>query len=72
MWPGIRRHYSFRLIVLYTKKAPQLSAQELIALTKNMAAATAKCCPLNQERICLHGGLSKHTLGCMFAYRGKF
>ncbi|CAN0479064.1 unnamed protein product [Rangifer tarandus platyrhynchus] len=38
-----------RLIVFYTKKAPQLSAQELIVLTKNMAAAASKCCPLDQE-----------------------
>ncbi|XP_036708001.1 alpha-fetoprotein-like isoform X5 [Balaenoptera musculus] len=39
-----------RLIVLYTKKAPQLSAQELVIFTKNMAAAATKCCPLNDEQ----------------------
>uniref|UniRef100_A0A8C3YN70 Albumin domain-containing protein n=1 Tax=Catagonus wagneri TaxID=51154 RepID=A0A8C3YN70_9CETA len=38
-----------RLIVLYTKKAPQLSAQELVVFTKNMAAAASRCCPLNEE-----------------------
>ncbi|KAM7154379.1 alpha-fetoprotein-like isoform 2-T2 [Molossus nigricans] len=38
-----------RLLVLYTKKAPQLSAQELVMFTKNMAAAATKCCPLSDE-----------------------
>ncbi|XFF78821.1 hypothetical protein AB1E18_005040 [Capra hircus] len=55
-----------RLVVLYTKKAPQLSAQELIVLTKNMAAATAKCCPLNQERqfVCMEDS-AKLILGAL-------
>ncbi|XP_032187933.1 alpha-fetoprotein-like isoform X1 [Mustela erminea] len=39
-----------RLIILYTKKAPQLSAQELVMYTKNMAAAATKCCPLRDEQ----------------------
>ncbi|XP_057584032.1 alpha-fetoprotein-like [Hippopotamus amphibius kiboko] len=39
-----------RLTVLYTKKAPQLSAQELVVFTKNMAAAATRCCPLNAEQ----------------------
>nr|XP_019576360.1 PREDICTED: alpha-fetoprotein-like isoform X2 [Rhinolophus sinicus] len=39
-----------RLMVLYTKKAPQLSAQELIMFTKNMAAAATRCCPLSHEQ----------------------
>ncbi|XP_040481296.1 alpha-fetoprotein-like [Ursus maritimus] len=39
-----------RLIILYTKKAPQLSAQELVTFTKNMAAAATKCCPLRDEQ----------------------
>ncbi|XP_015448988.1 alpha-fetoprotein-like [Pteropus alecto] len=39
-----------RLLVLYTKKAPQLSAQELVAFTKNMAAAATNCCPLSDEQ----------------------
>lgn len=46
--PGIRT-YSFRLTVLYTKKAPQLSAQELVMLTKKMAASANRCCPLRDE-----------------------
>ncbi|KAM9237316.1 alpha-fetoprotein-like [Dugong dugon] len=39
-----------RLIVLYTKKAPQLSAEELVVFTKNMATAASKCCPLSDEQ----------------------
>ncbi|XP_029424368.1 afamin isoform X3 [Nannospalax galili] len=39
-----------RLIVLYTKKAPQLSAQELVVLTRKMAAAASRCCPLRDEQ----------------------
>ncbi|XP_007953683.1 alpha-fetoprotein-like [Orycteropus afer afer] len=39
-----------RLLVLYTKKAPQLSAQELVVFSKNMAATATKCCPLNDEQ----------------------
>lgn len=46
--PGIRT-YSFRLTVLYTKKAPQLSAQELVMLAKKMAASANRCCPLRDE-----------------------
>lgn len=41
--------YSFRLTVLYTKKAPQLSAQELVVLAKKTAAAARRCCPLRDE-----------------------
>lgn len=39
-----------RLTVLYMKKAPQLSAQELVAFTKKMAAAAQRCCPLRDEQ----------------------
>lgn len=39
-----------RLLILYAKKAPQLSAQELVMFTKNMAAAATKCCPLSDEQ----------------------
>jgi hypothetical protein len=46
--PGIRT-YSFRLTVLYTKKAPQLSAQELVVFVKKMAAVARRCCPLRDE-----------------------
>ncbi|XP_029400825.1 alpha-fetoprotein-like isoform X6 [Mus pahari] len=38
-----------RLTVLYTKKAPQLSAQELVVLVKKMAAVARRCCPLRDE-----------------------
>ncbi|XP_010981096.3 alpha-fetoprotein [Camelus dromedarius] len=55
-----------RLIVLYTKKAPQLSAQELVVFTKNMAAAATKCCPLNDEQqfVCLEDS-AKLILGAL-------
>ncbi|XP_006143040.1 alpha-fetoprotein [Tupaia chinensis] len=39
-----------RLVVLYTKKAPQLSAQELVSFTTKMAAIATKCCPLSDEQ----------------------
>ncbi|XP_059868364.1 alpha-fetoprotein-like isoform X8 [Delphinus delphis] len=53
-----------RLIVLYTKKAPQLSAQELVIFTKNMAAAATTCCPLNDEQqfVCMENS-AKLILG---------
>ncbi|XP_027456497.1 alpha-fetoprotein-like isoform X2 [Zalophus californianus] len=38
------------LIILYTKKAPQLSAQELVMFIKNMGTAATKCCPLRDEQ----------------------
>ncbi|XP_052055283.1 alpha-fetoprotein-like [Apodemus sylvaticus] len=38
-----------RLTVLYTKKIPQLSAQELVVFAKKMAAAASRCCPLRDE-----------------------
>ncbi|XP_029332923.1 alpha-fetoprotein-like isoform X2 [Mus caroli] len=38
-----------RLTVLYTKKAPQLSAQELVVFVKKMAAVARGCCPLRDE-----------------------
>ncbi|XP_058922094.1 alpha-fetoprotein-like [Kogia breviceps] len=55
-----------RLIVLYTKKAPQLSAQELVIFTKNMAAAATKCCPLNDEQqvVCMENS-AKLILGAL-------
>ncbi|XP_046512717.1 alpha-fetoprotein-like isoform X2 [Equus quagga] len=54
------------LIVLYTKKAPQLSAQELVMFTKNMAAAATKCCPLSDEQqfICMEDSV-KLILGAL-------
>ncbi|XP_015360762.1 alpha-fetoprotein-like isoform X2 [Marmota marmota marmota] len=39
-----------RLMVLYTKKAPQLSAQELVMFTKKMAAVASRCCPQSDEQ----------------------
>ncbi|XP_032772148.1 alpha-fetoprotein-like [Rattus rattus] len=42
-------NFQDRLTVLYTKKAPQLSAQELVMLTKKMAASANRCCPLRDE-----------------------
>ncbi|GAB1289830.1 Albumin superfamily member 1 [Apodemus speciosus] len=42
-------HFQDRLTVLYTKKAPQLSAQELVMFAKKMAAAASICCPLRDE-----------------------
>ncbi|XP_029785496.1 LOW QUALITY PROTEIN: alpha-fetoprotein-like [Suricata suricatta] len=55
-----------RLIILYTKKAPQLSAQELIMFTKNMAAAATKCCPLRekQQLVCMEDS-AKLILGAL-------
>lgn len=47
--PEMRSAYSFRLMVLYTKKAPQLPAQELVVFAKKMAAAASRCCPLRDE-----------------------
>ncbi|XP_076999296.1 alpha-fetoprotein-like isoform X2 [Tamandua tetradactyla] len=44
------RNFHYRLVVLYTKNIPQLSAQVLVVLTKNMAAAATKCCPLSDEQ----------------------
>nr|XP_021512110.1 alpha-fetoprotein-like [Meriones unguiculatus] len=44
------RNFQNRLTVLHTKKAPQMSAQELVVLTKKMAAAAGRCCPLTAER----------------------
>uniref|UniRef100_A0A673STD9 Albumin domain-containing protein n=1 Tax=Suricata suricatta TaxID=37032 RepID=A0A673STD9_SURSU len=62
----VRGNYSFRLIILYTKKAPQLSAQELIMFTKNMAAAATKCCPLRekQQLVCMEDS-AKLILGAL-------
>ncbi|XP_006094445.1 alpha-fetoprotein-like [Myotis lucifugus] len=55
-----------RLLVHYTKKAPQLSAQELVMFTKNMAAAATKCCPLSDEQqfVCMEDA-AKLILGAL-------
>ncbi|XP_038176121.1 alpha-fetoprotein-like isoform X3 [Arvicola amphibius] len=42
-------NFQDRLTILYTKKAPQLSVQELVAFTRKMAAAASRCCPLSDE-----------------------
>ncbi|XP_037386128.1 alpha-fetoprotein-like [Talpa occidentalis] len=54
------------LIVLYTKKFPQLPAEELVMFTKNMAAAATKCCPLSdgQQFICMEDA-AKLILGAL-------
>lgn len=64
--PGVRGNYYFRLVVLYTKKAPQLSAQELVMFTKNLAAASTKCCPLSDEQqfVCMEDS-AKLILGAL-------
>ncbi|XP_020139837.2 alpha-fetoprotein [Microcebus murinus] len=37
-------------LVAYTKKAPQLTSSELMALTRKMATAGATCCQLSEDR----------------------
>ncbi|XP_046511787.1 alpha-fetoprotein [Equus quagga] len=37
-------------LVAYTKKAPQLTPPELIALTRKMATAAATCCQLSEDK----------------------
>ncbi|XP_076998540.1 alpha-fetoprotein-like [Tamandua tetradactyla] len=37
-------------LVAYTKKAPQLTTPELIAITRKMAAAAAACCQLEEDK----------------------
>lgn len=63
----VRGTYSFRLLVHYTKKAPQLSAQELVMFTKNMAAAATKCCPLSDEQqfVCMEDAVSTSVTSCL-------
>lgn len=41
---------SFRFLVAYTKKAPQLTSPELMALTRKMANAGAICCHLSEDK----------------------
>ena len=41
---------SFRFLVAYTKKAPQLTSPELMALTRKMANAGAVCCHLSEDK----------------------
>nr|XP_008265980.1 alpha-fetoprotein isoform X1 [Oryctolagus cuniculus] len=55
-----------RLIVLYTKKAPQLSAQEVVLFTKKMAAAATRCCLLSgvQQFLCVEDS-AKLILGAL-------
>ncbi|TKC44638.1 hypothetical protein EI555_014080, partial [Monodon monoceros] len=56
----------FMVVLLYTKKAPQPSAQELVIFTKNMAAAATTCCPLNDEQqfVCMENS-AKLILGAL-------
>ncbi|KAK2493134.1 hypothetical protein MC885_009078, partial [Smutsia gigantea] len=55
-----------RLVVLYTKKAPQLSTQELVMFTKNLAAAATKCRSLSDEQqfVCVEDS-AKIILGAL-------
>ncbi|XP_047421752.1 alpha-fetoprotein-like isoform X2 [Sciurus carolinensis] len=55
-----------RLIILYTKKVPQLSAQELVVFTKQMAAAASRCCPQSdqQQFVCIEDS-AKLILGAL-------
>ncbi|XP_055451904.1 afamin isoform X1 [Psammomys obesus] len=46
---ALRSHY----LAKFTKAAPQLSVEELISLSKEMAAALATCCTLSEEFACV-------------------
>ncbi|KAM8968099.1 alpha-fetoprotein [Sarcophilus harrisii] len=43
-------HLQNGFLVTYTKKAPQLTAEELIGYTKKMAATASVCCQLSEDR----------------------
>ncbi|XP_074084547.1 alpha-fetoprotein isoform X2 [Macrotis lagotis] len=43
-------HLQNVFLVAYTKKAPQLTSQELIGYTKKMAATASLCCQLSEEK----------------------
>ncbi|XP_024433745.2 alpha-fetoprotein-like isoform X2 [Desmodus rotundus] len=60
------RNFHDRLLVLYTQKAPQLTAQELVMFTKNMAASATRCCPLSDEQqfVCMEDA-AKLILGAL-------
>ena len=51
---------SFRFLVAYTKKAPQLTPPELMAFTRKMATAAATCCQLSEDKqlACGEGAVS--------------
>ncbi|XP_014994024.2 alpha-fetoprotein isoform X1 [Macaca mulatta] len=38
-------------LVAYTKKAPQLTSSELMAITRKMAATAATCCQLSEDKL---------------------
>ncbi|KAJ8786838.1 hypothetical protein J1605_023350 [Eschrichtius robustus] len=44
------KNASFRFLVAYTKKAPQLTPAELMTLTRKMATAGATCCHLSEDK----------------------
>ena len=54
------KNASFRFLVAYTKKAPQLTPPELMALTRKMATTGAACCHLSEDRqlACGEGAVS--------------
>lgn len=54
------KNASFRFLVAYTKKAPQLTPSELMASTRKMATAAATCCQLSEDKqlACGEGAVS--------------
>nr|XP_010340892.1 alpha-fetoprotein [Saimiri boliviensis boliviensis] len=38
-------------LIAYTKKAPQLTSSELVAITRKMAATAATCCQLSEDEL---------------------
>lgn len=60
MTQDLMKNASSRFLVAYTKKAPQLTPPELMALTRKMATAAATCCQLNEDKqlACGEGAVS--------------
>lgn len=56
----------FRFLVAYTKKAPQLTAPELLAYTRKMAIAAATCCRLSEEKQLACGETAVSVLSSSF------
>lgn len=56
----VEKNASFRFLVAYTKKAPQLTSSELMAITRKMAATAATCCQLSEDKLlaCGEGAVS--------------
>lgn len=60
MTQDLVKNASFRFLVAYTKKAPQLTPPELMAFTRKMAMAAATCCQLSEDKqlACGEGAVS--------------